>query len=269
IYGVDHTYGKRSWAPSAARFVFGLIEHIYEPLTTDERSHGGVKRHLIDDLADSCGITLSERQPRLFPSPEMIQRIQFAHGLKEDLAKGRLLIGINGGHTWPVREWDVVKWQSAIDQIHANFDAVILQFGLSLGPGMPDPYNHLKGVRLLANALKLEDLVALIAGCHLVISIDSGPIHVAGAVGTPVVGLFGAVNPLYRLPVASPSVGVVSDVPCLFCHHRTPIEHWKTDCPYGIRCMKLLEVPVVFQAIQELLSKSKKESFGTISPQAD
>jgi ADP-heptose:LPS heptosyltransferase len=87
----------------------------------------------------------------------------------------------------------------------------------------------------------------------LIISIDSGPIHVAGAVGTPVVGLFGAVNPLYRLPPASAAVGLVTDVPCLFCHHRTPIEHWRTGCPHDIRCMKLLEPEAVFNAVVEML----------------
>jgi ADP-heptose:LPS heptosyltransferase len=73
-------------------------------------------------------------------------------------------------------------------------------------------------------------------------------------VGTPVVGLFGAVNPLFRLPPESPASGIVADVPCLFCHHRTPIEHWKTGCPYDIRCMKLLEPESVFAAINDILA---------------
>ena len=47
----------------------------------------------------------------------------------------------------------------------------------------------------MVSRLKGEELVALIAICDLLISIDSGPVHVAGAVATPVIGLFGPVNP--------------------------------------------------------------------------
>jgi ADP-heptose:LPS heptosyltransferase len=193
------------------------------------------------------------RQPRLFPSPEFIKEIQAAYGLTDDLAKGRLLIVINCGRTWPVRMWSATKWQELLDKIHAHFDAVVLQFGLTMG--REDEYEHLQGVRFLANRLKSDELVALIAGCHLVISIDSGPIHVAGAVGVPVAGLFGAVNPRYRLPPHSPAVAVFSDVPCLYCHHQNPRGHWQTGCPNDIRCMKELEVSTVFDAVKTLLAK--------------
>ncbi|MCE0498358.1 MAG: glycosyltransferase family 9 protein [Methylacidiphilales bacterium] len=257
IYPINHVYGTPSWIFSSSRGLFGPIDQIYEPQTIEERTDfkvGGTC-HLVDDLASSCGFTLSDRQPRLFPSPELIKNTQMAFGLSDDLAKGRLLIGINGGHTWPVREWEVAKWQKIVEMIHAEYDAVILQFGINLGPGVPDEYDQIKGVRSLVSGLGMGDLVALIASCHLVISIDSGPVHLAGAVGTPVIGLYGPVNPQYRLPPASPSVGVASDVPCLFCQHETPVGHWKTGCPYDIRCMKLLDVQAVFQAVRTILSK--------------
>jgi ADP-heptose:LPS heptosyltransferase len=261
IYGVDHVYTNPSWVSSVTRYLFGLVAQIYEPLTADERSHGqrGSPSHLVDDFAASCALKVEDRQPRLFPSPEFIKHLQSTYGLTEDLATGRLLIGINGGHTWPVREWDAAKWQQIIDLIHSEFDATIIQFGLNLTP-TPDEYDRLLGVRSLVNQLTMEELVGLIASCHLVVSIDSGPVHVAGAVGTPVVGLFGAVNPLYRLPPSSLSIGVTSNVPCLFCHHRTPIEHWKTGCPYDIRCMKKLEVAPVFDAIRTMLKTHKNKT---------
>lgn len=258
VYAIDHVYGTPSWKLLVDRRLSAFIEKVYEPLTTEEHLDSGIKLHLVEDLAGSCGFTLSDSQPRLFPSAEMIKKVQSAYGLSGDLARGRLLIGINGGHTWPVREWDATKWQKIVDMIHAEYDAVILQFGLNLGPGIPDEYDQLKGVRSLVSQLALEDMVALIASCHLIVSIDSGPVHVAGAVGTPVVGLFGAVNPLYRLPPASLSVGVVSDVPCLFCQHQTPVGHWMTGCPHEIRCMKQLEVQPVMQAIRAMLSKRER-----------
>jgi ADP-heptose:LPS heptosyltransferase len=256
VCGIDHVYGKPSWIPPLKPFLFGLVGDFYEPRTTDERTDFkvGAKCHLIDDLAESCGLTLTDRKPRLFPSAQLIEETCQANGLSEHLTEERVLIGINGGHTWPVREWDAVKWQAIIDKIHAEYDAIIIQFGLDLGPGVYDAYNHFKGVRSFVSRLDQEALIALVARCHLVVSIDSGPVQVAGAVDTPVVGLYGAVNPLFRLPPDSLSVGLHSEVPCLFCHHETPIGHWKNGCPYDIRCMKQLEVEPVFEAIKKMLA---------------
>jgi ADP-heptose:LPS heptosyltransferase len=258
----DAVYGGKSWTwpfslPEHSCLP-GTVEAVYNPKTTDELApQNGAQLHLIDDLAASCDLTIpnASRQPRLFPGAGLIKKTQVAYGLAKDVIGGRLIIGINCGHTWPVRMWDVQKWQALVDKIHAEYNAVVLQFGLT--KGSEDEYEHLRGVRLLSNRLKSDELVALIAGCKLIVSIDSGPVHVAGAVGVPVVGLFGAVNPRYRLPPASPATGITSSVPCLFCHHTTPKGHWQTGCPNDIRCMKELEVETVFQAVKEMLAQSK------------
>ena len=257
----DAVYGAKSWTwpfslPASYKLP-GIVETIYNSQTTDERSpDNGVQAHLIDDLAASCGVSVPDanRQPRLFPSPELIKQTQAANGLAGDVAAGRLLIGINGGQTWPVRMWDVAKWQELVDKIRSEWDAVVLQFGFS--QGSEDPYEHLRGVHRLKNWMPSEELVALMAGCRLIISTDSGPVHVAGAVGVPVVGLYGAVNPRFRLPPETPALGVTSNVPCLFCHHASPRGHWQTGCPNDIRCMKELDVPTVFDAVKKMLQKS-------------
>jgi ADP-heptose:LPS heptosyltransferase len=255
----DFVYGEHSWHFSVSHHFFGLIEKIYNPQTTDERfPDTGAQCHLIDDLANSCGITLSNRQPRLFPSPELIKKTQAANGLAETAAaKDRLIIGINCGRTWPVRMWHAAKWQKLVGLIHAEYDVVILQFGFTKDDGTDD-FDNLTGVQSVTNRLKSDELVALVASCHLLVSIDSGPVHLAGAVGTPVVGLFGAVDPHYRLPPDSPAVGLFSDVPCLFCHHKTPIGHWQNGCPNDIRCMKELDVQTVFQAVKAMIAKQEK-----------
>jgi len=257
VYGSFWRYGV--WDLPAFH-LFGLVEKIYNPQTTDERfPNTGVQSHLVDDLAASCGLPIpdSNRQPRLFPPPELVRKRQVAYGLAADVAKARRIIGINCGRTWPVRMWDAAKWQQLVDRIHAEYDAVILQFGLTDGDGT-DEYDNLAGVQSVVNRVKSDELVALVAGCHLIVSIDSGPVHLAGAVGTPVVGLFGAVNPRFRLPPDSPAAGLFSDVPCLFCHHTTPHGHWQTGCPNDIRCMKELDVQTVFQAVKAMLSTPEK-----------
>jgi ADP-heptose:LPS heptosyltransferase len=258
----DLVYGSKVWAwpfivPSNFN-VLGLVEKVYNPQTTDERlEKTGATCHLVDDLAASCGITLTARQPRLYPSSDLINQTRLAFGLSEDAVGNRLIIGINGGRSWPIREWDPEKWQRLINKIHSACNALIIQFGVTKNDGA-DEYGRFTGVQSLVNRLNSEEMVALAAICDLIISIDSGPIHLAGAVGTAVVGIFGPVNPLFRLPIDSPSIGLAGDVPCLYCHHKTPLGHWHTGCPNDIRCMKQLDDETVFEAVKSILSQKRK-----------
>ena len=250
----DWVYAARSVYSSVTPGLLGLIEAVYDPKTSDERSNAGPRMPLIDDLADSCGLALSDRKPRLSVSPELLGRVHSRYGLdRASFGPTRFLIGINCGPTWRVREWDVARWQDLIDRLHAEYNCLIVRFGTHIS-GTPSQYDTLTGVEHLASRLQIDELVGIVALCDLLISIDSGPVHIAGAVGTPIVGLYGALNPHYYLPPDSKSVGVFARVPCLFCHNQMPRGHWKTDCPNGIRCMKELEVETVFQAVCDSLA---------------
>lgn len=258
----DEVFGAKSWTwpfvlPASYKLP-GIVEAVYNPRTTDELTpKNGTKTHLIDDFANSCGVTVpkSDRQPRLFPPVELINKARVACGLTEDVAKGRLIIVVNCARSWPVKEWSAARWQALIDKIHAEYDAVIVQIGFTRGND--DAYASLRGTRFFPR-LKSDELIALIAGCHLVVSTDSGPVHIAGAVGVPVVGLFGANAPQYRLPPDSPGAGLFSQIPCIFCHHESPRGHWQTGCPNDIRCMKELDPQTVFEAVKSFLAKAKR-----------
>jgi len=259
----DLVYGNKSWAypffkmPAKIK-LFGLVDTIYNPQTSGERVHkGGMTRHLIEDLAESCGFIVTARQPKLYPSADLIEKTRIAYGLDRNVIGERLLIGINPGPNWPVKEWEAYKWQKLINNIHSEYDAVIIQFGTNKGDGSSE-YDHLTGVKSVASRLRGAEIVALIADCDLMISIDSGPVHVAGAVGTPVVGLFGPLNPTLILPPDSPALGLYSDVPCLFCFNRTPVINWLTGCPHDIACMKKLDDQTVFEAVKSMLAHNKK-----------
>ena len=259
----DLVYANKRWVhpltmPTNAKLL-GLVDRIYNPQTTCERlSHTfGTTCHLIEDLAASCGFTFTARLPNLYPSSYLIEKTRNAYELDRKTTGERLLIGINPGPSWRVREWEAWKWQKLINQIHSEYDAVIMQFGINVGDRSSE-YDNLTGVKLLAGRLKGEELVALIANCDLVISIDSGPVHLAGMVGTPVIGLFGPVDPASRLPPDSSALGLFSEVPCLFCHNRTPVIHWISGCPNDIACMKKLDTETVFEAVKSMLAQSKE-----------
>lgn len=265
----DLVYANKWWIypftfPTSIK-LFGLVDAIYNPQTTGEKAFSaGTSAHLIDDLAASCGITVTSRLPKLCLSTDVIEKTRVRCGLAGKPVEKRLVIGINPGPSWRVREWGASKWQTLINRIHSEYDAVIIQFGINKADGSSE-YDNLTGVTLLAGRLKGEELVAMIAICDLIISIDSGPVFVAATVGTRVIGLYGALDPASRLPPGFPAIGLFSDVPCLFCHNRTPVMHWIDGCPNDIACMKKLDDRTVFEAVKSMLAHSIKPESLAIS----
>ena len=104
--------------------------------------------------------------------------------------------------------------------------------------------------------LPLLTAAAILSHCRLLIGIDSGLLHLAGALGTPVIGVFGPTNPRYFLPLTPASHGVFQPLPCSFCHHEQPIKHWQTGCPYDVRCMKEISAEQVIEAAKGVLVRN-------------
>ena len=83
--------------------------------------------------------------------------------------------------------------------------------------------------------LSLGESARLLKSCACMVGIDSGPLHLAAAVGTRAVGIFGPVNPRLRLPPGAQFVVAEPQLPCQFCHHRIPRGHWESGAPTRLR----------------------------------
>jgi len=97
----------------------------------------------------------------------------------------------------------------------------------------------------LVGRTDLGSLVGLAAMCRVFVSNDSGAMHVAAALGTPVVALFGPTDERATRPIGTSAV-LTADVFCRPCHLR--------DCPIDHRCMKRISVDAVMAAIVRHLS---------------
>jgi len=71
----------------------------------------------------------------------------------------------------------------------------------------------------LTGKTSLLQLAALLERCHLFIGNDSAPMHIAAAVGTPVIGLFGSSEPQWYAPYGDNCVVLYKDLPCSPCAH--------------------------------------------------
>jgi lipopolysaccharide heptosyltransferase II len=104
----------------------------------------------------------------------------------------------------------------------------------------------------LVDRLTLEELAALLQLAPLLISNNTGPVHIAAALGTPIVDLYALTNPQHT-PWGVPNRVLFHDVPCRICY--------KSICPEGHHhCLRLVSPESVVDAVLELLNSSSVTS---------
>ena len=108
------------------------------------------------------------------------------------LDMARPIIGIHPGATWPAKKWLPDRFAELADMLVAKLGVKVILFA---GPNDGETVTAVQkgsfsNVKVLAN-LPLRQLAAIVTHCSAFISNDAGPMHVAAAVGTPTIGLFG------------------------------------------------------------------------------
>jgi lipopolysaccharide heptosyltransferase II len=159
-----------------------------------------------------------------------------------------LLIGINPGADRPEKRWSPENHATVADRLSEVRGAKIFVFG---GPGEEHLADRIEKatkhpVTNLAGKLSLNELAYVISRLDLFVTNDSGPMHIAAAVKTPVVALFGPEDPVYTRPYTSPDLYriVQKELDCRPCINER--------CGRPI-CMESLKPEEVLQACLELL----------------
>ncbi len=162
------------------------------------------------------------------------------------------LVLLHSGPTWAVKEWPIESWAGLAAKLKSELSCVVLQLVADRNITLRNPVCRvIPGAEAVECKDDIDKLLHLVAAVDLLIGIDSGPIHVAGAVGTLCVALFGPTDPSLILSNPERAASVFHRVECSFCHHRHPRLHWMSGCPHDIKCMKGLTVERVFCAVAE------------------
>ena len=165
------------------------------------------------------------------------------------------IVALHPGGTWPAKLWPAERFADLADLLVAKMHAqIILTKGPRDGEAAGKVESAIVGGVLSLPVLPLRQLAAILSLCAACVANDSGPMHIAAAVGTPTIGLFGPgeeniwfpYTPAF--PGGSPKhIALRKDVPCHPCHlnvcNRTGNEY--------MECMKLLSVNEVFNAVKE------------------
>jgi heptosyltransferase-2 len=203
-------------------------------------------------LLEPLGVPLSETPPKLYLSPKEIQEAQeMLKRLDIDLSK-HTLIGINPGAAYgSAKCWPPDRFEALTKRLLEDSNVRIIYFGDNAGaPLVNNICNHFpEGVYNLAGKTTIRELMALINCCSAILTNDSGPMHIAAALQTPLLALFGSTNEVKTGP--SPAGKVIhKHVECSPCYKRV--------CPIDFRCMKRIDVDEVYHELLQVLKDHGK-----------
>jgi len=162
--------------------------------------------------------------------------------------------------TWPSRCWPGERYAALGDALAQRFGCASVLIG-SARPKEREAVAEVaarmeSGPIQAAGVLSFRQMAALIARSSALVSGDTGPMHVAAAVGTPSVSLFGPTPVLGRAPLASGGVTLMHPVPCGPCDQKfcpnPPESH--------LRCMRLIGVDEVLEAVTGLLHPARADA---------
>jgi predicted lipopolysaccharide heptosyltransferase III len=212
--------------------------------------------HRIDrDLAvlAPLGVAAGERLPRLWLTAEDDARAQ---RLVEqlDIPRDRPWVVIQPGARYWFKAWPVERFAELADRLNDTLGCQVLVGGSPQEESLTQSVVGLAKSRLLSIAGRsdVRTLAALLKRSALFVGNDTGAMHIAAAVGTPVVGLFGPSNPAEWGPRGSRADVIYKGLDCRICFHPT--------CRRGEEnCMKLIGVQEVFEAAARLVGQGRPE----------
>ena len=205
------------------------------------------------NLATALGANPEPLPPQLFVTPEEIEAAKKTFGLDKITQP---VFGLNPGAEYgPAKRWPVEKFIAAAKEVQQRTNCVWILFGgkgdFQLCKRIESETQNLKfKIKNLAGQTSLRELMSLLKLCRVLLTNDTGPMHVAAALGTPVVVPFGSTSPELTgpgLPGDARNFLIKSDAPCSPCFLR--------ECPIDFRCMNGISVERVAQAVVESLNR--------------
>jgi lipopolysaccharide heptosyltransferase II len=218
-----------------------------------KKSKAGAQRlHAVENFMETVrplGITESPAAIELPVRPESLQAIdRFLAERGVDSSKPLIALNCSVGSARPARNWFPERFALLADRLMDELGAAVVFVG-----GNEDRElvrRVMDGVRgkavSAAGEFPLVLTAALLARCSCLVSSDTGPLHLATAVQTPVVGLYGSTDPRRTGPIGKGHRVCIKDLSCVPCEEK--------QCPHGTReCMSAITVDEVFEEVRKAI----------------
>jgi len=199
---------------------------------------GGKDIHAVDRYLKVAAFLNCRIDDVCFPLP-----LSFNSSLLTDLSIPKDYAVIAPGARWRTKRWPPEKFGELVSLLPLNTvvvggkgDEGIAKEIVALSKGKADS---------LAGKTTLKELIEVIRGAQFFVSNDSGPMHIAAALGIPVLAIFGPTDPVRTGPYGRGHIVIREDVSCAPC--------FKRSCS-DLRCMRDLSVEKVFEYVKTKLS---------------
>lgn len=237
-----------------------------EPCRSIELLEWDVNEHSIESHLRSAGSVGAESAgiDMEFHYPPEIDRALWQKLRENEIGESDLVIGIHAG--WGgrrqhptdtrLRSWPADRFSEIVRWLKGQFNAKIVLTGAATDRPLNEYIAKSAGVDCLnlAGRFSLLESAALIRRMNLYITIDSGPAHIAAALGTPLITLWGPGIFTATAPISekSPVKIIRSPPPCAPCYGT----NYMKSCVDNI-CMKRIEVDDLKAAIEKMLANPK------------
>ena len=162
-----------------------------------------------------------------------------------------------GAEYGPTKRWFPERFGEVIRAVSANRDCEWVLFGVEKDAAIgAEILRDFTGAhRNLIGKTTLAQLIEELRACDLLLTNDTGTMHLAAFLGVPTVSLFGSTEPALTGPLGGIHRVIRHHVSCSPCFLR--------ECPLDLRCMNAINVPEVVAAINEMLDASGTRSAST------
>lgn len=203
------------------------------------------------DLLSGLGVT-GDPQDLLMPIRQESEQHIDELFRKNGLSQTDKILAINPGASCPSKIWPAERFAEVVERLVGLYDFKILILSGPKEIYLADQIaNEIKGkVVNLAGKTSVSQLASILKRCTLFISNDSGPVHIASAVGTLVISIFGrnqaGLSPLRWGPLGKHGKYLHKSVGCIQC-----LAH---NCTKEFACLKAITVEDVLKAVKDILS---------------
>lgn len=202
-----------------------------------------VDRYLL--VAKSLGLPADQLFPLVFPLPHdpvaeaRVAALLTSEGIKTEA----VLIAMNPSARWDTKQWSAASFASVADHLQREAGACVVMIGgRAERPRGEQVIRHMRSAPIdLVGKTTVKELIALLRRVGALITNDSGPMHLAAAVGTPVVALFGPTDPARTGPYGDGHTVLRSGVACSPCFSRRCTNPSLMECLTAIRPRQVVE----------------------------
>ncbi|MBN2413304.1 lipopolysaccharide heptosyltransferase II [candidate division KSB1 bacterium] len=215
--------------------------------------------HEIDrnlSLVEALETTISDRQPKVFVDHQDIESVKQLLAT-EKIDTNNPLIAVAPGSVWFTKKWPDEYFKELVKKLAGEGYTVFLIGGDADEPDCRHIVQAANGsVYNLAGKLTLRESAALLKKCKVLVSNDSGALHLAVAAGTHVIAIFGPTVPAFGFyPYGENHTIIEQTLDCRPCGI-----HGGPKCPIGTHeCMKAIKPLTVFQSVLKYTDPDNKQ----------